>query len=104
MSHPLVVHCKRAAFDVYVGRGAGALYGNPWVLGPDGTRDEVCDRYEAWLRTGRDFGHPEATEARRQAILTSLPELKGKVLGCFCSPLRCHGDTLQALIAELPST
>ncbi len=105
MSHPLVVHCKRAPFDCYIGRALDAergLYGNPWLLGPDGTRDEICDRYEAWLREGRGFGHPEATEARRQAILKSLPALKGKVLGCWCGPaLRCHGDLLVALTEEL---
>ncbi len=102
MSHPLVVHCKRAPFDVYIGRGAGGgVWGNPWVVGPDGTRDEVCDRYETWLRTGRDFGHPEATEARRGVILLSLPTLKGKTLGCWCGSQRCHGDTLVALTEEL---
>ncbi len=106
MSHPLVFHCKREPFDRYIGRDAydkeRGLYGNPWVIGPDGTRDEVCDRYETWLRTGRDFGHPEATKARRQAILASLPSLKVVRLGCWCfSGQRCHGDTLEALIAEL---
>ncbi len=98
-----VVHCKRATFDCYVGRPS--LWGNPWTLGPDGTRDEVCDRYEAWLREGRDFGHPAATKQRRQFILNSLPALRGKTLGCWCGVnQRCHGDTLLALIAELPST
>ncbi len=103
--NPLVVHCKRAPFGRYIGRDAQdperGLYGNPWIIGPDGTRDEVCDRYDTWLRTGRDFGHPEATEARRQAILASLPALKGEVLGCWCGNLRCHGLTLVALIEEL---
>ncbi len=104
MSHSLVVHCKRASFDRYIGRAFGerGLYGNPWSIGPDGTRDEVCDRYDTWLRTGRDFGNPWATAERREAILASLPALKDQVLGCWCGPEnRCHGETLIALIDEL---
>jgi len=27
-------------------------------------------------------------------LLSSLPELLGKTLGCWCSPSRCHGDVL----------
>ncbi len=87
MSHipPTIVNRKTDPFDLYAGRPT--VFGNPWVLGPDGTRDEVCDRYDTWLRTGRDFGHPEATEARRSEVLRRLPELAGKridgIMGCL---------------------
>lgn len=96
-----VVHCKRTPYDVYIGRPS--LWGNPWQVGPDGTREEVIERYETWLRTGRDFGHPKATDAARQAILASLPALQGKTLGCWCAPQACHGGVLATLLAELPS-
>jgi hypothetical protein len=33
-------------------------------------------------------------------LLARLPELRGKVLGCWCHPEQCHGDTL----AELANT
>lgn len=101
MSHTLVVHCRRHTGPaIYAGRPT--LWGNLWVLGPDGTRDEVCDRYDTWLRTGRDFGHPDATPARREAVLASLPALRGKTLSCWCAPQRCHLETLLTLIGELP--
>ena len=80
-----VVHCKRKPFDVYIGRPS--KWGNPFVIGKDGTRDHVIAKYEAWLRT-----RPELTAA--------LPELHGKVLGCWCSPLPCHGDVLVRLSSE----
>ena len=35
------------------------------------------------------------------AQLRRLRELRGKVLGCWCHPLPCHGDTLDEL-ANLP--
>jgi hypothetical protein len=28
--------------------------------------------------------------------------LKGKALGCWCHPLRCHGDILQRMADESP--
>lgn len=74
-----VVHCKRSAHDVYIGRPS--KWGNPFVIGRDGSRAEVIQKYRAWAQAkGLD-----------QAAKT---ELKGKVLGCWCSPLGCHGDVL----------
>ena len=76
MAHQLVVHCKRAAHDVYIGRPS--KWGNPFVIGRDGTRDDVIARYEAWL-----LEQPE--------LVAALPELAGKTLGCWCAPRACHG-------------
>ena len=80
-----IVHCKKQQFDVYIGRPG--KWGNPFVIGKDGTRSEVIARYEAWLKT-----QPE--------LLAGLHQLQGKVLGCWCSPLPCHGDVLARLSAE----
>ena len=82
MAHELVVHCKRAAHDVYIGRPS--KWGNPFVIGRDGTRDDVIARYEAWL-----LEQPE--------LVAALPELAGKTLGCWCAPRACHGDVLARL-------
>ena len=30
----------------------------------------------------------------------ALEELRGKELGCWCAPERCHGDVLRALLSE----
>jgi hypothetical protein len=87
MAHELVVHCKRAAHDVYIGRPS--KWGNPFVIGRDGTRDDVIARYEAWL-----LEQPE--------LLAALPELAGKTLGCWCAPHACHGDVL-ARLANAPA-
>lgn len=88
-----VVHCRREPFDVYIGRAvprfgwAASPFANPFVIGRDGTRAEVIDRYESWLR-----GQPD--------LLALLPTLRDKVLGCWCAPRPCHGDVL-ARRAEL---
>lgn len=61
--------------SVYVGRGSP--YGNPFVIGKDGDRDEVCDRFE-----------------REILPMLDLRPLKNKHLVCFCKPARCHADAL----------
>lgn len=81
-----VVHCKRESFDVYVGRPS--KWGNPFVVGLDGTRDEVVARYEEHL-------------CASPGLLADLPELSGKVLGCWCAPKACHGNVLARLAKEL---
>lgn len=83
----LVVHCKRAAYDVYIGRGSGVRgrWGNPFRIGPDGTREEVIALHRAWLW--------EEVKAER-VTLEELAALAGKVLGCWCAPRPCHGETL----------
>ncbi len=65
---------------VYIGRGS--QWGNPFKIGIDGDRDEVCDRYEREVLPHLD-----------------LEPLRGKYLVCFCAPLRCHGHSIaRALI------
>ena len=75
-----VVHVKRAAYDVYVGRPSP--FGNPFVIGRDGDRTAVILRYRTWL-----LAQPALVERVRR-------ELAAKVLGCWCAPLPCHGDVL----------
>jgi len=76
-----VVHCKKSHYDVYCGRGNGSIWGNPFR---DGTRDENCDNHMEWLLT-------------QEHLIKKLPELKGKILSCWCSPKRCHCDILAYL-------
>lgn len=83
----LVVHCKRADYDRYVGRAAGlrGRWGNPFRIGPDGTREEVIEKYRSWLWEQLCAG---------EVSLEELAGLAGKVLGCWCAPKACHGEVL----------
>lgn len=80
-----LVHCKRDPYDVYIGRGS--KWGNPFVIGRDGTREEVIGFYREWIR-------------KQPSLLASLGELRGKVLGCWCAPKPCHGEVLLELLRE----
>lgn len=81
-----VVHCKKSSYDVYIGRPS--VFGNPFVIGKDGSREEVVAKYEQWL-----LGQPEL-------VAKVKAELKGKVLACWCAPLACHGDVLVRIANE----
>lgn len=74
-----VVHCKKEPFDVYIGRPS--KWGNPFQIGKDGNREEVIEKYKQYLLSRPD-------------LISSLHELKGKTLGCWCKPKPCHGDVL----------
>jgi len=67
---------------VFVGRPS--KWGNPFKIGRDGSRDVVILKYREWL-------------LNNEPLMESLPELKGKDLYCFCSPLPCHADILLEL-------
>lgn len=67
---------------VYIGRPS--VWGNPFRIGKDGSREEVVRRYEEYL-----LGRP--------VLLARLSELRGRDLACWCSPLPCHGDVLLRL-------
>lgn len=81
----MIVHCKKAKYDVYIGRPS--KWGNPFEVGVNGTREEVISAYEDCVRDQPD-------------LMACLPELKGKILGCWCAPKPCHGDVLLKLLKE----
>jgi len=77
-----IVHCKKRDYDVYIGRPS--KWGNPFTVGIDGNRKEVIEKYREWIMQQPD-------------LLKDIHELKGKILGCWCTPRRCHGEVLAEL-------
>ena len=91
-----VVHCKKAPYDVYIGRPS--KWGNPFTHKQDGktlakyivgSRDEAVEAYREWITNGEG-----------KHLMKDLSELKNKVLGCWCHPQSCHGDVLSELVAK----
>lgn len=64
-------------------------WGNPFVIGRDGNRKQVIDKYAEWIASSVDAA-PLRAAIRRG-------ELVGKQLACHCYPLPCHGDVLAQL-------
>jgi len=77
-----VVNLKEEEYDVRIDRKT--KWGNPFVIGKDGTREDVLRLYEDWVR-------------EQPYLMDALHELRGKRLGCWCKPNACHGDILARL-------
>lgn len=67
------------------------IFGNPFIEGCDGDRDQVCDLYVEWIMK------PEQRKLRRRM----RRELSGLNLVCHCAPLRCHADTVLIIANEI---
>lgn len=80
-----VVNANRTPYDTLIDRRT--RWGNPFVIGRHGNRQEVIWQYRLWLPSQRP-------------LVASLPLLAGRTLGCPCgSPRACHGQVL-ALLAD----
>lgn len=99
--NPYVVHVSKSPYDVYIGRGQDpktwklSKWGNPFSHQLNtlarfkvNSRSEAIAAYREWILT-----QPE--------LMAALPELKGKILGCWCKPQPCHGEVLAELANQL---
>jgi hypothetical protein len=71
---------------VYIGRPS--IWGNPFAIGRDGTREQVIAKFRVYV----DSTLGMSANAKRL--------LRGKVLGCWCAPKACHGDVLLEIANE----
>ena len=78
----VVVNRRYDGYDVYVGRPT--IWGNPFVVGKDGNREEVIDKYRKWA-------------VKQPHLMKNLYRLKGKRIACWCTPEPCHADVLAEL-------
>lgn len=60
------------------------VFGNPFVEGKDGTREEVIKKYANWIM------QPDQMRLRVKMRAT----LQGWDLLCHCAPLPCHADVI----------
>jgi hypothetical protein len=93
---PKVVHCKRAPRGSFVYIGRPSIFGNPIRLNDptdDREREQVLARYA---------GYFEARIASDAAFRRAVESLRGRDLGCWCAPRRCHGEVILAWLATHP--
>lgn len=81
---PRVFNVRRPHPDNAVLVDRSTDFGNPFVIGRDGNRDDVCDKYDHWIWM------PEQVGLRQRM----MEELRGKDLLCWCEPERCHARTV----------
>jgi hypothetical protein len=78
-----------ASAGIYIGRGSG--WGNPFVIGVDGDRAEVIEKYREWAMY-------QVLAIKELDNGDWLRALRGKDLICYCAPQACHGDVLLEMI------
>jgi hypothetical protein len=79
--HPDYVYCGRA--NRYYNLPASKWH-NPFVLNKITNRPKILEKYEQHLLVRLD-------------LMRALPELRGKILVCWCAPEPCHCDVLARL-------
>jgi hypothetical protein len=89
--------------NVYIGRKGivfidkvrfpknSSIFCNPYKVGKDGTRGECLKKYKTHLKT----------LMKDASFKAKMKNLKGKNLGCWCKPEKCHGDVLLKYVEKL---
>lgn len=84
--------------QIYIGRPT--VLGNPYVIGKNGTREEVIKKYEEWLREQiKDKNTPQYKFM--SMLVRQYRDGKDIHLICWCKPLACHGDIIKELVEEM---
>ena len=79
------------AVKIYCGRGSPL--GNPFQLTVDSSRDQVCDRYQAYFDK-----HKTPGMIQQLGYILAVATEGDVALECYCAPKRCHCETIKAHI------
>ena len=76
-----------------------SVLGNPFYMRNEVDRDDVCDKYEDYFNEKMAYNKESDFKS---AINDLIKESKRSniTLGCFCSPSRCHCDTIKSYILD----
>ena len=94
----ITVGHKWTSGSEYIGRGSPL--GNPFVMKDksEAERNRVCDEYIPWLDDQLQHNQVVINEMNR---LFQMALNVNVTLGCFCSPKRCHGDTVKEKLEQM---
>lgn len=90
-----VVNINKAEYDVLIARPS--IWGNPFTHIADkhtladfvvGSREEAIEKYREYLLSNEE-------------LMNRIHELDGKILGCWCKPLSCHGDVIIEVLTKI---
>jgi hypothetical protein len=98
---------------IYIGRANYSIrlfqspLANPFVIGRDGNRAQVIQKYREWLwqnvKAWKESG--SENEVVKELLIIRDRVLNGEniALSCYCFPLACHGDIIVKCIHWLIS-
>ena len=67
-----------------------SVWANPFKISENDNRENAIAKYEQYIRK----------KIEKENLYGELKKLKGKILGCWCKPEKCHGDVLLKLLNE----
>ena len=79
--------------------GWPSALGNPFVVGRDGSREEVIAKYRRW-RWARLQEPDSAQERELRRLLARAVEGELELL-CWCHPLPCHAEVVRGAVLWL---
>ena len=82
------------AFPIHRGFPLGNIFP---MKGDESLRDEVCDQYNEYFNNKLDADDVLITTELARAIGKCIDQGYIK-LGCYCSPKRCHGESIAAFL------
>lgn len=83
---------------MYIGRPSPL--GNPFKLAAEAERDAVCDAYDRWLEQQVAEQNPQVL-AELGKLAAQAKQTGRLTLGCYCTPKRCHGESIKRVLEAL---
>ncbi len=75
-----------------------SLLGNKFVIGKDGNKKEVVEKYRNWLF---EEVKKEAEVYKELEKLAARAKVRDIKLGCLCKPEGCHSDVIKSCVEWL---
>lgn len=103
MSATKIVHCKKDSYDVMIDRTT--KWGNPIKLTRILNHKDIDILKASHARLGQLINRDECLVLyehylRNSKLVNDIEELRGKTLGCWCKPKKCHGDVILKILKE----
>lgn len=93
----IIVNKHHGKSGEYIGRGSPL--GNPFVIGKDGSREQVIAKYRVWLNEQIMRKNPVVLDELNRLGNKAIDE-KGLALQCFCYPKPCHGEVIKEKLVQ----
>lgn len=109
----IVLNGKKFGFigenKIYIGRANGQLpqspLANPFILGRDGDRLTVVEKFRHWLwpqiKQWQETGELTPAVMALKDLVIASKENRTVILTCWCRPSPCHGDVIDSCVQWL---
>ncbi|WLT40582.1 DUF4326 domain-containing protein (plasmid) [Synechocystis sp. B12] len=109
----IVLNGKKFGFigenKIYIGRANGQLpqspLANPFILGRDGDRLTVVEKFRHWLwpqiKQWQETGELTPLVMALKDLAIASKENRTVILTCWCRPSPCHGDVIDSCVQWL---